>query len=252
MEDFSGKVIVITGGLSGIGAALSKLLFERGATIAVCGRSDGGFAAFSQELETLRQSPSQRLMLSMVDVKDSTQVNSWIASVVERFGALDHAANIAGSGKEERLCHITEKTDDEFTSMVDINFRSFFNCMRSQLPHMSKGSSVVNCGSGGGTRPIPNMSLYSAAKAGMENLTRSAAREVGPRGIRVNTFIPGYTLSPPVAALGPGFLHPHINDIPLMHAAEPEEVAKTVLYLFSSYSSYQTGTTLVVDGGHTC
>lgn len=252
MYDFSEKTVAITGGGSGIGAATATLLFEYGASVALCGRDHHKLDRTVKDLENIRQSQHQRVKAYVVDIADGEAVLNWVDEVLKDFGSLDHAANIAGSGAEEHNGSIPDKTDTDFDAMININLRGVFNCLRAQLPQMRKGSSIVNCSSGAAKKPIPGMSLYSAAKAGMENLSMSAAREFGPSGIRVNVLTPGFTLSPPLLALPEEFLAPKLEEIPLRHAAEPRDIAGSIVYLLSDHARYQTGSVMMVDGGHLC
>ncbi|KIX05622.1 uncharacterized protein Z518_03594 [Rhinocladiella mackenziei CBS 650.93] len=251
-DTFKGKVITVTGASSGIGYELAKLLYTRGASLAISSRNGQKLQGLVQVLSQMQPAPGQEFIATTVDVSRAEDVKAWVRETVSHFGQLNGAANVAGSGEGEQFAPLTSKTDDEFDTMVDINLRGVFNCMRAQIPHMGSGSSIVNVSSGAAITGIPGLALYSAAKAALNNLSKTAAREVGHLGIRINVLSPGFTLSPPLLCLGPEFLKPHTEKTPLRRAGEPMELASSIAYLLSEESSFQTGSVVVVDGGYLC
>lgn len=134
-----------------------------------------------------------------VDVTDSNQVDSWISEIVEHFGRIDGAANIAGvvgqpGGKV--FANITEITNEHWDSIIGINLTGLFYCLRAQLRTMHAGASIVNVASMAGVMGRPGIAAYSSSKHGVVGLTKTAAQEVGERGIRVNALAPSVLLYP--------------------------------------------------------
>jgi NAD(P)-dependent dehydrogenase (short-subunit alcohol dehydrogenase family) len=247
-EQFLGNVITVTGGASGIGLATVQTLYERGASVAFCDFNATTLAEAEKTISAIPPQAGQRLMATLVDVSKPAEVNRWIESVVSKFGKLDHAANVAGVG--ETVANLAEKTDAEFDRIVDINLRGVFNCMRAQLPHLKEGSSIVNVSSGSGLHGNPGNSIYSAAKAGVNTMTAAAAKEYGPKGIRVNVVSPGVTLTPAMLSIGLPYLEPSIQLTPMRRGAQPVELATTIAFLLSKESSFITGVVLRCDGGY--
>ncbi|KIX06647.1 uncharacterized protein Z518_04623 [Rhinocladiella mackenziei CBS 650.93] len=245
---FSGKVVTITGAASGIGLATSLLLYERGATIAVSDVNSKALAELEQRLGTLpARDRGQRYKTTPVDVSDAVAVSAWIEETVNTFGRLDLCANIAGAG--ETVCNLEEKSSQDFDFAVNVNLRGVFNCMRAQLPHLQRGSAVVNVSSGSGVNGTPGHSLYSAAKGGVNTMTSAAAKEYGPKGIRINCVAPGVTLTPAMLTVGRVFLEPSVAATPLRRGSEPVEQAQAISFLLSDEASFITGVILRCDGG---
>lgn len=246
---FAGQVLAITGGADGIGLATSLLLFARGATIAVSDVSVQALALLEQTLQNRSTAalPGQKWSTSVVDVAKDSDVQSWIEDIVQKFGRLDHAANVAGV--VHKYNEMADTTTADFDLSFDVNTRGVFNCMRAQIPHMKPGSSIVNVSSTAATRSEPRISLYSAAKAAINSLTTAAAAEYGGKGIRVNAVAPGITLSARLLSVGQEYIEPCVNDTALQRAAQPIEIAKNIAFLLSDESSYITGTVLRCDGG---
>ncbi|KIX08864.1 uncharacterized protein Z518_03521 [Rhinocladiella mackenziei CBS 650.93] len=250
-KKFCGKVVAITGATSGTGFALAEPLYEQGASLAVSGRNAQRLEVLSQALSKQQNVPEQRFIATIVDVgKEAAQVDAWVEQIISIFGKLDCAANVAGGSAGESFSLVAEKMDEEFEAAMDTNLRGVINCMRAQIPHLGRGSSVVNVSSGSAIRGILGLSLYSAAKAGVNNLTKTAAHEYGPQGVRFNVVNPGLILSPTVQNLGSEFPRRLIETTPLRRAAEPVEIARSVAYLLGDDSSFQTGCIMNVDGGY--
>ena len=185
----------------------------------------------------------------MVDVTKEDQVKSWTEGIISRFGRLDLAANIAGAAHQSTP--LDEITRESFDFVVELNLRGVLNCMSEQLKHLHPGSSIVNVSSGSGLRAEPGLSVYSAAKSGVNTLTTAAAGEYGTKQIRVNAVAPGITPTPRILNSGhTAFIKPVADGTPLGRAGQPEEIARAIAFLLSEESSFISGVVLRVDGGY--
>lgn len=184
----AGKVVAITGGASGIGLATAHLLASRGATISLADVSEQGLHNASQALISQH---NVEVLTFALDVRIASQVNAWIEQTVSKFGKLDCAANIAGViPKSIGVGGIAEQDDEDWDFIIAVNLTGIMHCMRAQLRVISDGGSIVNAASIAGLMGRPNNAAYAASKHGVIGLTKSAAKEVGGRGIRINSFAP--------------------------------------------------------------
>jgi NAD(P)-dependent dehydrogenase (short-subunit alcohol dehydrogenase family) len=187
MASLSGKVIAITGAASGIGLSLAKLCASSGAKLALADVQEKLLQDIADEF---RKSGTE-VVASRVNVTSSQEVDEWVTATVKHFGRLDGAANIAGvEGLKATGASIVDQSNEEWDFILSVNLTGLMYCLRAQLRVMTKGASVVNAASIAGMMGRPGLSAYSASKHGVIGLTRSAAREVGPRGIRVNAVSP--------------------------------------------------------------
>jgi NAD(P)-dependent dehydrogenase (short-subunit alcohol dehydrogenase family) len=248
-KPFLGKVISITGAGSGISQATALMLHARGATVAICDINDKTLAETERLLKAQSADEGQQILATVVDATKESAVSSWIEEIVSKFGRLDHAANICGA--PHQFVPLKELTTKDFDFVVDVNLRATFNCMQAQVKHLSRGSSIVNFSSGLGLRPEPGLSLYAAAKGGVQSLTSAGAKEYGPNGIRVNAIAPGVTMTPALFSIVPESFPESISSAtPLRRIADPDDIAKAVAFLLSDEASYVSGVVLRVDGGY--
>jgi NAD(P)-dependent dehydrogenase (short-subunit alcohol dehydrogenase family) len=208
MTSLTEKVIVVTGAASGMGLATSIGLFVRGANLSISDISEEGLdkAVSAIKAAVTSQPTSNTIITTMVDIRDSDQVDRWIAKTVKHFGRLDGAANVAGViGKNYGVHTITELSNEEWDFIHGTNLTGLFYCMRAELRAMENGGSLVNCSSVTGLEGHAKNAAYSASKHGVIGLTRSAANEVGDRGIRVNVIAPSVSLTQtsPISSLPP-------------------------------------------------
>lgn len=253
MENFNEKIVVITGGTSGIGKATAIQFARRGATVIALtvDRKDIADAAIREI--------GNGAEYVYCDVSNDEQVKKAIACVVEKYGRIDCAFNNAGIGPDgvrmpyESLTEISEKTWD---LVIDVDMKGVFLCLKYELIQMQKQGfgSIVNTASIGGYKMAPGFAAYGPAKAAVLALTEMAAIENARLGIRVNAICPGPTgdteLTNNTISSDPKqeeILKEHV--IPMKKFATPVEVAHAVLWLCSDLSSHTTGQKIFIDGG---
>lgn len=191
MISLANKVITVTGAASGMGFATAKGLYARGASLSLTDIREDALARAVAEITAAHAPSGNSIITTVVDIRQSDQVDAWIAKTVEHFGRLDGAANVAGVlGKGFGSALVTEIENEEFDFITGTNFKGLFYCMRAELRVMKEGASVVNAASTTGLEGHPKNSIYSATKHAVIGLTKSAAGEVGERGIRVNCVAP--------------------------------------------------------------
>lgn len=183
-----GRVVAVTGGASGIGLATAFLLASRGATLSLADVSEAGLEAASQAIKSKHD---VEVLTFPLDVRNTQQVDTWIQETIVRFGKLDGSANIAGViPKNIGLGGIADMEEDDWDFVIGVNLTGVMHCMRAQMRVISDGGSIVNAASIAGLQGRPNNAAYTASKHGVIGLTKSAAKEVGQRGVRVNSFAP--------------------------------------------------------------
>lgn len=187
MATLEGKVICITGAASGIGLELAKLATRRGARLALCDIQKELLETAVTDLKSL----GADVIGTVVDVTSDQQVDSWIALTMKHFGKLDGAANFAGIERQHgTFTQISELTNREWDMVLSVNLTGVMYCIRAQLKVMKRGASIVNVSSIAGLRGKEGIAPYSTTKHAVIGLSRTAARESGPNGIRVNIIAP--------------------------------------------------------------
>ncbi|KQQ06705.1 putative short-chain dehydrogenase/reductase SDR [Methylorubrum extorquens] len=245
MTRFSGKVVIVTGSGSGIGAATARRFAQDGASVVLNGRTREKLERVTADLEP------DRVLVQTGDVSDQGDAEALIAAAVERFGRLDILVNNAGVVPTGPLL---EASVADWRKVMAIDVDGVFFCTRAALPHLiQSGGNIVNVSSVSGLGGDWNMSFYNAAKGAVSNFTRSLALELGERGVRVNAVNPGLTFTDLTEDMkgDTALMKRFAERIPLGRGAEPDEVADVIAFLASADARYVTGVNLPVDGGLT-
>ncbi len=240
-----GRRIIITGSASGIGAATAQLFYDEGASLVLLDRNADGLRALADAIGA---------KTSTVDLTDLEHLERHIDDAASELGGLDGIVNCAGLGVAGPI----GKTDlPMLTQVMSVNLIAPYLICRAALPYLLEASrgTIVNIASGQALLPnTPNNTAYSASKGGLVSFSKALAAEAAPR-VRVNVVCPGVTNTPMAAPLLAGYddpaTAPWVQQYALRRVAEPDEIARAILFLTSGDSSYVTGTALAVDGGRT-
>lgn len=248
MTDLGGKIALVTGAGSGIGRASAIALAQAGATVAVTDLNLGAATETTRIISEAGHQASSHLL----DVTDGAAVDLLVATIVETYGRLDIAHNNAG--REGAMHSTADLSEADWDRSLSINLKSVWLCMRAEIRAMLRygGGAIVNTASVGGLRAVPGDCAYSAAKHGVIGLTRTAAVEYAQAGIRVNAVCPGLTrtaMTDRLEKAAPGIIETIMP--PMGRMAQPEEIARTVVFLCSDAASFLTGETIAIDGAAT-
>lgn len=245
MVNYENKVVLLSGGGTGIGEATALLLAKIGAKVVVCGRRE---EPLLQVVEQIRNAGGTALAKTC-DIADEEQVRALFSIVIREYGQLDLLVNNATLLEASLIDqHPTDVWHKNFTVTVD----GTLFMMREAYPHLAKTKgAVVNVSSVVAQLGTPYMTGYAAAKGAVNSMTRNAAIEWAPAGVRVNAVVPGAILTEPTKAVIPdeGSKQYLESLIPMKRIGNPEEVAEAIAFLGSSAASYITGVLLPVDGG---
>ena len=247
MSRFDGKVVVITGGNSGIGLAAAQQFEAEGAHVVVTGRD-------ATTLEAAGKSLGKQALTVKADVTKTSDLENLFATVREKYGKIDVLFVNAGGAK---VASVADTTEDLFDEISDTNFRGAYFTAQKALPLLVDGGTVIFTSSWFDEVGTAGTSVVSATKAAVRSLTRTLASELVPRKIRVNAISPGVIATPLFGKLGvpkevlEGIGKSLQEKIPSKRFGAPEEIAKAVAFLASSDASYITGIELSVDGGLT-
>ena len=250
-QDFAGKVALVTGAAGGMGRATSIAFAAAGAKVVVADLAEDG----GKETVKIIGDAGGDARFVATDVADASAVQNLVGATVEAFGGLDCAVNAAAIELErERLADIEEET---FDRIIAVNLRSIFLCMKYELRQMlqqGRGGAIVNIASTNSFRPQPHQSAYTASKHGVLGMTRNAAIDYAPDGIRINAICPGAIDTPMLRAAierrgrDPQDVADRLSV--LGRFGDPSEIAKAALWLCSDASSFTVGHALAVDGGY--
>ena len=238
--DGRGFVVLGAGG-GGLGTATSQALAGTGARLLCVDREPNEAEAIASEVGGVAH---------VADVTDRSAMNQLFARAEELFG--DQFSGVIDIVGAARTAEIASFNDQDFERQFDIVFRHALLTVQIAGPRLARrgGGSMVFVGSLSGESVVPNQGLYGASKAALHHLVRSAAHELGPAGVRVNVVSPGFVQTPRLKAALPGMLWEKIAVTnPMRRVAQPEDIAKVILFFASDLSAYVTGTVLPVDGG---
>jgi NAD(P)-dependent dehydrogenase (short-subunit alcohol dehydrogenase family) len=248
--DFTGQVALVTGASSGMGLTTAHAFAEAGAAVVL---TDVNQDALQEATDALTAAGRQALAV-VCDVSDEAAVAAAVRAGVDTFGRLDMAFNNAGI--QAPPTDAADEPADLFDRVNAVNLRGVWACMKHELAQMrTQGSgAIVNCSSLGGLVGLPGRAAYHASKHGVIGLTRSAALEYAPRGVRINAVCPGTIATPMVTdMIEKGELDPAdaIANQPINRLGDASEIAAAVLWLCSPGASFVVGVALPVDGGYT-
>lgn len=234
MARFGNKVALVTGSGSGIGRATVDLLLAEGAKVVGADLKPG--------------EESENYVPAVCDVTKESDIEAAVATAVDRFGGLDVAFNVAGAS---RAGTIVDQSEEDWDFTIDLVLKGVFLSIKHEAKAMSNGGAIVNVSSLNAHVPMWFGAAYASGKAGAEMLTKSAALELGGQGIRVNAILPGLVQTPLTTQMteNTALMEDFHESIVLTRAADPQEIARPMLFLASDEASYITGTSLVVDGG---
>lgn len=239
-----GKVAVVTGAARGIGRAIAEELAQAGADIALCDLK----AEWLEETAEAVKGIGRNVECFSVDVSDSGAVNDTVAAVIEKCGKIDIVVNNAGITKDTFLMRMS---DEDWDAVINVNLRGTFLFTRAVTKPMMKARSgaIVNIASIIGLIGNAGQCNYSASKAGVIALTKSSAKELAGRGIRVNAVAPGFIETKMTEVLPDDVRQKMLDAIPMKRFGSPSDVAKVVTFLASDAASYLTGQVLTISGG---
>ncbi|ACM60257.1 3-oxoacyl-[acyl-carrier-protein] reductase [Caldicellulosiruptor bescii] len=245
MELLKDKVALITGASRGIGRAIALKFAQNGANVVI------NYSSSQSQAENLKEEIEKigtKTMIIKCDVSNPDEVNQMFSQVENEFGRLDILVNNAGITKDGLILRINE---EDFDKVISINLKGAFLCARAAAKMMVKQrfGNIINISSVVGIAGNVGQANYAASKAGIIGLTKSLAKELASRNIRVNAIAPGFIKTDMTEVLSDKVKEAMLSSIPLGRFGEADEIANVALFLASSLSSYITGQVIVVDGG---
>jgi 3-oxoacyl-[acyl-carrier protein] reductase len=246
MTATDGRVVLITGGSRGLGAGLVQAYLDEGYRVATCARSRTALVdQWASDPKT-----ADRLIFAEVDASNRDEDAAFVKTVMDRWGRIDILVNNAGVARDSILA--TAQPDD-VDIVIDLNLKGTLELTRLVSRRMlaQGGGYIVNISSIVGLSGYRGLAVYSATKAGLDGLTRALARELGSRGIIVNSVAPGYLRTEMSHGLDEDQLQQIVRRTPAGRLGEPEDIARLVMFLTSEDNTYITGQVLVADGGLT-
>ena len=247
---FQDKVALVTGAGSGIGLATAQAFADAGAAVVLADRDE---EAVRKAADALADT-GHRVLAVRCDVAQEADAAAMVEKAVAMFGWLDAAFN--GAGLHVTVANTADAEAKDFDLAIAVNLRGVWNCLKHELKQMrqQRSGAVVNCSSNSGLAGLANLGAYTASKHGVIGLTKSAALEYAPMGVRINAICPGPVETPMVAkalAGAPEHMTAVIADIPLGRLGRADEIASAVLWLCSPGAGFVIGHALAVDGGFT-
>lgn len=244
MIDFTHKVVLITGGAAGIGKATAQKFAALGAHVVIWDLNKSLGLALVDELKTA----SQTVLFQQVDVTNESQVSDAVKIIIDQFGRIDILINNAGITMDRSFLKMDLAT---WQKVIDVNLTGVFNTTKAVVNHMveAKKGVILNASSVVGLYGNFGQTNYVATKAGVIGMTKTLARELGRKGIRVNAVAPGFIATEMVQKMPENVIEGMVAKTPLARMGTPEDIANTYAFLASDMASFITGTTISVDGG---
>ena len=245
MKRFENKIVLVTGAGRGIGASIAKRFASEGAEVIVNYSGNDEVAQKTVDEITATGGQAQKYKCS---VNDSESVKVMIDEIIKKFGRIDILVNNAGITKDGLMLRMT---DEDFDRVIDVNLKGTFNCTKYVSKYMLKQKSgkIINISSVVGLSGNAGQVNYSASKAGIIGITKSAAKELSSRGITVNAVAPGYVDTDMTKVLSDNIRNVILKNIPLQRMGNVEDISNCVAFLASEDASYITGQVISVDGG---
>lgn len=243
--ELKNKIAIVTGGSRGIGLAVVKAFLHEGATVVLCGSRK---ETAEQAVAAIKSDDAKAKVDGIYpDLTDYASVKAAFDSVAEKYGRIDILVNNAGVSENTPFLNYTE---DVFERVMNLNVKGVYNCSRAVSDCMvGQGNGcILNVSSMVGRYGQPAGIAYPTSKFAVNGFTLSLARELAPKGVRVNAVAPGITETDMVKALPKQVIEPMINNIPLRRIGKPEDIANALVFLASDKASYITGVVLSVDG----
>jgi len=242
------EVVLVTGASRGIGQAIADAMLAEGATVIGTATTDKGAAAIQQRLENAAGQGGGQSAGMVLNVTNDAQISSVLAAIGTRFGPVSVLVNNAGITRDNLLLRM--KTD-EWDDIISTNLTSVFRLCKACIKPMIKArrGRIINIASVVGVTGNPGQANYAAAKAGMIGFAKSVAREIGSRGVTVNTIAPGFIVSDMTNALSDEQKAALRREIALGRMGDPADIASAAVFLASKHADYITGHTLHVNGG---
>ncbi len=248
MMDLTGRVAIVTGGGTGIGATIAQLFAEHGADVVIAGRKVDRLDTTAAEITA---ATGRRALAVQTDVREDDQVQNLIDTTASEFGQIDILINNAGGAY---MFPTKDMPPDRFRNAIELNLTSAYLCSQAALPHLlkSKHAAIVSMSSAAGVSGVKGGAAYSAGKAGLQMFTRVIAAEWGPKGIRANAIAVGGVASEGALRSWGRFGMDADSmgaEVPLRRVGWPIDIANGALFFVSDMSSWITGQTLSIDGG---
>jgi NAD(P)-dependent dehydrogenase (short-subunit alcohol dehydrogenase family) len=240
-----GQIAIVTGGASGLGLAITKKLVARGIHVVMIGRNEDQLKAAAEEFGKL-------CSYRKFDLRNLKDIPALIDDIALQFGKIDILVNNAGINMKKPF---VEVTDEDFASVIHSNLAAVFSISREVVKKMIplQAGCIVNISSMAAQYGIPKVIAYSAAKTGIEGMTRAMATELSPMGIRINCIAPGFiktAMSAKALDADPERKHKVFSRTPMGKMGEPDDIAEAVYFLCSAGAKYITGVVMPVDGGN--
>lgn len=243
--NLEGKVSLITGGARGLGKAIALKLASLGSDIVI---NDIGGEEFANEVKAEIESMGRKAIFIKADISKFDEAKSLVEQSIESFGKVDVLVNNAGITRDNLIMRMSE---EDFDAVINVNLKGTFNVTKSVIRSMlkTKDCSIINISSVVGVAGNAGQTNYAASKAGVIGFTKSLAKEVAKKNVRVNAVAPGFIETDMTDKLSDEIMEEYKKSIPLGKLGSPEDVSNTVAFLASDMSKYITGQVIVVDGG---